>query len=83
MYAYTIRCDILAKMIIIGSEGLIDGESCPREGGVGAGRYAVPASVRESPLAWTPQLQRTGVNPACYAYEVRSSGLIGFADFVL
>jgi hypothetical protein len=25
---------------------------------------------------------RTGINPACYAYEVRSSGLIGFADFV-
>jgi hypothetical protein len=26
--------------------------------------------------------QRTGINPACYAYEVHSSGLIGFADFV-
>ncbi len=39
--------------------GLIDGESCPREGEVGAGRYAVPASVRESPLAWTPQLARS------------------------
>ena len=45
-------------------EGLIDGESCPREGRVNGDG------------------QRTGVNPACYAYEVRSSGLIGFADFV-
>ena len=41
-----------------------------------------PASVRESSLAWTPRSQRTGINPACYAYEVRSSGLIGFANFV-
>ncbi len=40
-------------------ERLIDGESCPREREVGAGRYAVPASVRESPLAWTPQLARS------------------------
>jgi hypothetical protein len=25
--------------------------------------------------------QRTGINPACYAYEVRSSGLIGLCRF--
>ncbi len=24
---------------------------------------------------------RTGINPACYAYEVRSSGLIGLSRF--
>ena len=40
-------------------KGLIHDESCPREREVGAGRYAVPALVRESPLAWTPQLARS------------------------